>query len=47
MCHEYTARDWTRETEEPTEDDEEELPGFLNNEGEETVEMVTDGGDET
>lgn len=45
MCHEYTARNWTREPDETTEDDE-EIPEFLNEEVDETVEIVTDGGDE-
>jgi hypothetical protein len=42
MCHEYTARAWHREYEE---DDEDETPAFLNEEGADT-EVLTDGGEE-
>lgn len=46
MCHEYFSRDWSRETDETTEEADDELPGFLNEEASEDVEIVTDGGDE-
>ncbi|MEF8852753.1 MAG: hypothetical protein V5A44_08875 [Haloarculaceae archaeon] len=42
MCHEYTGRAWNRERTE----DEEETPSFLNEEGADDVEVVTDGGEE-
>ena len=47
MCHGYErdARDWYREREETAEEDD-ELPEFLNEEGAEDVEILTDGGDE-
>jgi len=41
MCHEYTARDWNRES---TDEDEEETPEFLNEQGSD-VEVLTDGGE--
>ena len=44
MCHEYTARAWNRENFES--EDEEETPSFLNEEGADDVEVVTDGGEE-
>jgi len=48
MCHEYTSRVWDREYESVESDDEsdEETPAFLNEEGGDEVELLTDGGDE-
>ena len=45
MCHEYTGRAWNREY---TDDEEtEDAPSFLNEEGSDDVEVLTDGGDES
>ena len=45
MCHEYTGRGWQRTRTES--EDEEETPSFLNEEGGDDVEVLTDGGDES
>lgn len=49
MCHEYTARNWVRESEaaEATDEAEDELPEFLAEDSETPTELVTDGGDES
>jgi hypothetical protein len=44
MCHEYSARSWDRTTARETDDDEEETPEFLNEDGGD-VEVLTDGGE--
>jgi len=48
MCHEYTSRVWERELAERKADDdgdeEERTPEFLNDEGGDDVELLTDGG---
>ena len=45
MCHEHTGRAWNREY--TDEDAEEDQPSFLNEEGGDDVEVLTDGGDES
>lgn len=45
MCHEYTGRAWDRiEERERADDEDEETPEFLNEEGGD-VEVLTDGGE--
>jgi hypothetical protein len=53
MCHDHV--DWTRDRERTAEDvdeseevdsEHEEMPAFLNEDGAEDVELLTDGGDE-
>jgi hypothetical protein len=43
MCHEYTGGAWNRERM-PDDEDDEETPEFLNEEGGD-VEVLTDGGE--
>ncbi|WP_164471762.1 hypothetical protein [Halosimplex salinum] len=45
MCHEYTSRVWDRERDEA--DSEDDVPEFLNEEGSDDLEVLTDGGDES
>ena len=49
MCHHYeSTREWTWELEEESvEEDDDELPEFLNEEGNEDVEILADGGDDS
>ncbi|WP_459191736.1 hypothetical protein [Halosimplex sp. J119] len=44
MCHEYTSRVWDRDRDEA--EAEEDLPEYLNEDGSDDVEVLTDGGDE-
>ena len=45
MCHEYARSAWNRERDDSEAEAEEELPEFLNEEGNEDVEVLTDGGE--
>ncbi|WP_167837335.1 hypothetical protein [Halosimplex halophilum] len=47
MCHEYTSRVWDREPEDEEAETDDEMPGFANEGGNEDVEVLTDGGDES
>ncbi|WP_436926510.1 hypothetical protein [Halosimplex amylolyticum] len=45
MCHEYTSRVWDRDRDEAEAETEDDLPEFLNEEGGDDVEVLTDGGE--
>lgn len=46
MCHGFDAHDWSETVDEEAEEEPENEPSFLNNEADEDLTVLTDGGDE-